>query len=318
MAFCLTVPSAAFALEMPAIGLAMPTSGNDLAQMFGIDATSYIVEDVQTGQVLISKNENSTWAPASLTKLVTALVVLDTKPNLYKTVTMATADQVAGFCTRGGACIKSKAGVKFTVDGLFHALLMPSANNSANALARSTGLSAQDFVDKMNQKVASLGATQSHFNEPTGMDSNNVITASDYTKIIMAAFNNPYLSGIAQLSTYYLKSTNNSRYNQTIKNTDKLVADADVQILGAKTGYLTESGYNFASLIRYQGGDELAVVVLGENHLYTAFAETKELANLAQQSQELAFINQTGVVLGTSTSVSTTPSALGLAFGATN
>ena len=73
-----------------------------------------------------------------------------------------------------------------------------------------------------------------------------------------------------------------------------------MQILGAKTGYLNEAGYNFASLVNYNG-QELAVVVLGEDHLYTAFDETKLLANLAGVAQILALTNPFGMVLGTST-----------------
>ena len=152
----------------------------------------------------------------------------------------------------------------------------------------------------MNQKAADLGATASHFNEPTGMDPQNQITAADYAKIVTAAFSNPYLLKIAGLSSYALRSTNNFRYNQTIKNTDKLLTDSSVQILGAKTGYLDEAKYNFTSLIKYNG-EELAVVVLGEDHLYTAFGETKLLADLAAQAQLLALTNSFGMVLGTST-----------------
>jgi len=301
IAIALLFPQIGMALEMPSGGgLAMPTSANDLANMEGISAQAYIVQDAQTGQVLINKNPDMPWTPASLTKLVTALVVLDTNPKLTKTVAMTGQDQVAGACSSGGACIKTKPGVKFTIDGLFHALLLPSANNAASALARSTGLTTAEFAALMNQKAASLGATSSHFNEPTGMDPNNQITAADYAKIVTAAFSSSYLRQIAGLTSYALRSANNSRYNQTIKNTDKLLADSSVQILGAKTGYLTQSGYNFSALVNYNG-QELAVVVLGEDHLYTAFDETKLLANLAGAAQILALINPFGMVLGTST-----------------
>jgi serine-type D-Ala-D-Ala carboxypeptidase (penicillin-binding protein 5/6) len=294
----LIAPSFAMALDMP-------QSGNDLAVMEGVSAQAYFVQDVNSGQVIISKNADMPWTPASLTKLVTALVVLDQKVKLTKTVVITTHDQTLGACTSGGACIKAKPGVKFTVDGLFHAALLPSANNAASALAESTGLSMDQFVALMNQKAADLGATGSHFNEPTGMDPTNKITAQDYAKIVTAAFSNSYLRGIAGLSSYALRSTNNSRYNQTIKSTDKLLTDSNVQILGAKTGYLDEAKYNFASLIKYDG-QELAVVVLGENHLYTAFDETKMLAGLASVAQILALFNPAGSVLGTTTIVSNT------------
>ena len=296
------VPVSAAALDMPT-GLSMPTSANDLANMESVSAQAYIVQDANTGQVFIEKNADMPWTPASLTKLVTALVVLDAKVKLTKTVAITSADQTLGACTSGGACIKAKPGVKFTVDGLFHAALLPSANNAAAALARSTGLTMDQFVARMNQKAASLGATGTHFNEPTGMDPSNQITAADYAKIVTAAFGNSYLRGIAGLTSYALRSTNNFRYNQTIKNTDKLLTDSDIQILAAKTGYLNESGYNFASLVKYNG-EELAVVVLGEDHLYTAFDETKLLAGLAGAARILALTNPFGMVLGTSTQAS--------------
>lgn len=290
---------------IPSVGLAleMPKSGSELAEMSGINARSYIVENSQTGEVLISKNPNLPWTPASLTKLLTLLVVLDAKPKLKKIVTINSLDQSLGACGSGGACIKARAGIKFTVDGLIHAALMPSANNAAGALARSTGLSPAAFAEKMNQKAQSLGASSSYFNEPTGLDPSNITTAGDYAKIVTAAFHNPYLRKIAALDKYLLRSSNNSKYNQTIKNTNKLLGDADVTILGAKTGYLNESNYNFASLISYRGGQELAVVVLGEDHLYTAFEETKQLAKMAEDAKAIAFMNQFSTVLGTSTAV---------------
>jgi serine-type D-Ala-D-Ala endopeptidase (penicillin-binding protein 7) len=299
-------------LVVPArvLGLFMPQTGNDLAEMSGVAAASYIVADANSGWVLMTKNADQPRPPASLAKLVTALVVLDTKPKLSKTVGLTDQDQIAGSCASGGVCIKTKPGVKFTVDGLFHAALMPSANNAANALARSTGLPTLEFASRMNQKARELGATSSSFNEPTGLDPQNVITASDYAKILKAAFSNPYLRRIAGLQNYYLRSANNTRYNQTIKNNDRLLGDTDITILGAKTGYINESMYNFGALIRLDSGQELAVVVLGEDHLYTAFAETKLLAGLAEQAQALAFMNFQQGVLGTSTA-SVTISAKG-------
>ncbi len=280
--------------------LIMPKDGNDLADMTGINAKAYIVKDLKSGEILISKNENLPWIPASLTKLVTALVVLDTKTKLNKTVAITKGDQIKGACASGGACIKAKPGVKFTVDALFHAALLPSANNATHALARSTGLTPKQFADKMNEKAKSLGAINSHFNEPTGLDTDNIITASDYTFVVEAAFKHPYLRKIAGLSKYYLRSTNNSKYNQTIKNTDKLLADSEIKVLGAKTGYLTESGYNFGSLVKFHNSQELVVIVLGEKHLYSAFAETKQLMALAEVAKAIALVNSS-LVLGMST-----------------
>ena len=256
-----------------------------------VTASAYVIVNADTNLVVASSNGDLASTPASLTKLVTALVVLDTKPKLTKVVTMSTADQTAGSCGHGGSCIKSASGVKFTLDGLFHAALMPSANNAANALARSTGLSTAQFAKKMNAKVKALGATSSHFNEPTGMDPKNKITASDYAKIVAAAFANPYLQEIAVKSDYVLKSSNNAKYNQTIKNSDKLLDSPDLEMLGAKTGFLNESMYNFASVLKYNS-QKYIVVVLGEPHLYSAFDDTKFLASLANPLPVVALIGQ--------------------------
>jgi len=279
-------PSLAFADS-----LQMPQSANDLAEISGISAKAYVVRNADTGEMLIYKNQDMQWTPASLTKLVTALVVLDTKTKLTKSIAITNFDQTLGACGAGGDCIKAKSGVSFTVDGLFHAALLPSANNAASALARSTGMSETQFVAKMNAKAAAIGATNSHFNEPTGMDPANTITAGDYTKIVEAAFANTYLKQVAQTSSFLLKSTNNSKYNQTIKNSDKLLASSDFKTIGAKTGYLNESMYNFATVVQIPNGPKLSVVVLGEVHLYTAFAEVKQLISLVQTANQLAGIN---------------------------
>lgn len=277
----LTVPNFALALQMPA-------SGSELAEMSGVTAKAYAVMDISTGQMLIQKNADVPRTAASLTKLVSAMVVLDTKPKLTKAVAMTKQDQVVGGCSQGGGCVKSAVGVKYTIDGLFHASLMPSANNAAAALARSTGLSSEQFALKMNEKAKSLGAINTQFNEPTGMDPTNVTTAADYAKIIAAAYKNDYLRKIAQKTSYALKSSSNSKYNQTLKNTDKLLANLDVKILIAKTGFLQESQYNFGSVLKYHNRDELAVVVLGEEKQSLAFSETALLAKLAEDARALA------------------------------
>ena len=274
-------------LPLTASAILMPANGNELAQMAGINAKAYVVVDTTTGNVLIDNNSTAQWIPASLTKLVTALVVLDTKPNLKKSVAMNKADQVVGGCSVGGVCVRTANGIKFTIDGLFHASIIRSANNATNTLARSTGLTPEEFAKRMNAKAKALGATNTHFHEPTGMDPNNTTTASDYAKIVTAAFSNKYLRTIAQKESYLLKSTNNTKYNQTIKNTNKLLANSDLNVMGAKTGYLPESKYNFASLLKYRNGPELAIIVLGEKHMYTAYDETQALATLARHAQDL-------------------------------
>jgi D-alanyl-D-alanine carboxypeptidase len=262
------------------------------AQTAGVvTAKAYMLIDADTKLVVAASNPDLAWTAASLTKLITALVVLDTHTALSKSVTMAKADQTMGECTSGGVCIKSAAGVKFTLDGLFNAVIIKSANNAANALARSTGLSTAQFAKKMNAKAKALGAAHSVFYEPTGMNPNNKITAADYAKIVAAAFDNSYLSTIAQKSDYALASLNNSKYNQTIKNSDSLLTSSVVNLVGSKTGYLPQSRYNLATVLKYND-KQYIVVVLGEPHMYMAYADTEFLATLVGKPKDIALQTQ--------------------------
>jgi D-alanyl-D-alanine carboxypeptidase len=262
----------------------------------GFSAKAYLVAERNTGRVLLSKNSSVNWVPASLTKLVAAMTVLDTNPKLSTQVKITTTDQTAGGCRAGGACLATKVGVAYSIDGLFHASLIASVNNAANALARSTGLTKEQFAEKMNEKAKSLGAINSKFYEPTGMDAANVTTAEDYAKIVAAAFANPYLQKIAIIPEYTLKSSNNSRYVHKLKNTNKLVGDDRLQQIAGKTGYLDESGYNFASQVKDRFGNNFVVVLFGSKSLASEFDETRQLLDLAGLS--LAF---GGSVLGSST-----------------
>ncbi len=254
-----------------------------------ISAKAYIVTDVTNGNVIVAENENDSRIPASLTKLVTAMVVMDTKPDFDKEIEMTKYDQTLGECGKGGGCIKAKPGVKFKVNDLFYAALLPSANNAASALARSTGLSAKQFAAKMNAKAKSLGAKHSKFYEPTGMGKSNVITAADYSKIVTAAFSKyPYLKEVAQSDSFDMVSTNNPEYNQTVHNNDKLLG-TEVNVIGAKNGYLGSiSGYNYGALVETNNGTKYAVVVLGEPHMYVAYSDTKYLVKLIEGLQVVA------------------------------
>jgi D-alanyl-D-alanine carboxypeptidase len=228
--------------------------------------------------------------------LVQALVTI-AKSRASDKLNSPVRDDTGASSANRRACIKAKPGVKFSVDSLFKAALLPSANNAANALSRSTGLTAQQFAEKMNQKAKSLGAVNSNFVEPTGMSPENKTTASDYSKILRAAFANSYLRGIAGKTSVKIYSANNSKYHQTLKNTNKLLGDSEANAVAAKTGYLDESLYNFASIIKTASGQELAVVILGEEHLYSAFSDTKQLVLLVKAAKDLALLGS-GFVAG--------------------
>lgn len=288
------LPGTAGALEMPSVQNGW--LGADLS------ARSYVVIDKATGATLLQKDAGSLWTPASLTKLVTALVFLDTKPNLKKIVSIKQSDQVGGGCSAGGACIYTKPGVSYRLNDLFNASLVASANNATFAVARSTGLSNAEFIKRMNQKAKDLGAYNTVFVEPSGMDPANISTVSDFAKIVEAAFNNSTIKQITGKKTYAFKSTNNKRYSHNLKNTNKLLGDGDLAMALGKTGFLDESRYNFAAEVKDRVGNTMIVVLFGSRSSAMQFQETKQLAQMGGLA--LAFGGGTASVLGTSTETS--------------
>jgi len=286
----LILPLTSFALQMPD----MSDSGES-----GIAAQAYVVINPSTGEVLAQKNPDAQWVPASLTKLVTALVFLDAKPNFNHVIVIQKSDQDLGGCSQGGACLPTKPGVAYRLRDLFYASLIASDNNATMAVARSTGLPADQFVLLMNQKAQNLGARGTHFVEPAGMDPANVITASDYAKIAAAAFQNSLIQLTDAKSTYSFKSANNKKYFHTIKNTDKLLGDDRLTVIGAKTGFLDESKHNFSALIQDQLGNNLLVVLLGSATPASQFSDARQLVALG--TLNLAFAGFQSSVLGTST-----------------
>lgn len=277
------MPSAVFALQIPD---GQSSQGLDL----GFSAEAYAVVDTSDGKVLVEKNKAEIWPPASLTKLVTAMVVLDAKPNLTKSFAIIKDDEV------GGARLATKTGVKYKIKDLLYASLVASANNAVNALARSSGLSKEKFVEKMNLKAKELGATNTVFYEPSGINEKNHTTAEDYIKVTMAAYNYPLIADAASRENYRVVSTSNKKYVHNLKNTNKLLTDETLSVLG-KTGYLNESKFNFTSMISDKFGNKFAVVVLGSSSSKNQFMETKELAALAGLIK--TFKTASSVVLGT-------------------
>ena len=286
----LLLPASVFALQMP-------NSSETFAESLGLTAKSFLVIDNLSGNTLLAKKPQLSWPPASLTKLVTALVVLDTKPKLTASITMKKSDEV------GGARIATKAGIKYRFKDLLYASLTASANNATNAIARSANLATEDFVARMNEKARSLGAQNSVFYEPTGINEKNTTTALDFARIVKAAFENPLIAAAATIQNYSFRSVNNSNFFHKIKNTNQLLKDtafiADFSFQGGKTGYLEESQHNFAALIKDKLGNELIIVVLGSQDSTSQFRETKELAALAGFAR--MFTNVPQMILGSST-----------------
>ncbi|MBU0706797.1 serine hydrolase, partial [Patescibacteria group bacterium] len=208
----------------------------ELVDQPSITSEAAIVVDKETGEVLYEKNSDTVRSIASLTKLMTALVFLDNNPGWETVVELQSDDMTYG------AKLYASVGETLTTQDLFNTMMIGSANNAARALARSTGLSEEEFVAQMNQKAISLGMADTTFTDPTGLDVTNQSTAQDLIKLTNKALSNFLISQTSTSVAYNFSMINTGRYHH-IKNTNLLVQESDLYLLGGKTGYLDEAGY---------------------------------------------------------------------------
>ena len=241
----------------------------------GVYARNAILIDPGTGQVLFEKNSSQTVPIASLTKLMTALVFLEQKPKLDHEA------QVSALDLAGAGHTQLRKGENVALGDLLHMSLMCSDNVATRVIAREAGLSQEDFLERMNHKSAELGLTRTHFVEFTGLDERNVSSAADVARMLHAAAHDPLIQEITTTREYVFRTATRLH---SIRNTDRLLYGDRYAVLGGKTGFIVEAGYCFATWIRMEGRDLIAVV-LGAPTVATRFADA---VRLIQKSSTIA------------------------------
>jgi D-alanyl-D-alanine endopeptidase (penicillin-binding protein 7) len=232
----------------------------------GVYARNAILIDPSTGEVLFAKNSDRSVPIASLTKLMTALVFLEQKPALDGEVEVTLVE------LKGGGHTQLRRGERVALGDLLHMSLMCSDNVATRVLARESGLSGDEFVARMNRKAVELGLTGSRFVEFTGLDERNVSSASDIARLLHAAANDPLIQEITTTRQYQFAT---GRRVHAVYNTNRLLYGR-YEVMGGKTGFILEAGYCFATWIRTQGRDLIAVV-LGAPTNATRFADAVRL-----------------------------------------
>jgi D-alanyl-D-alanine carboxypeptidase (penicillin-binding protein 5/6) len=251
-----------------------------------VPATSkavYLVNS-DTGTVLYSKNADEKVYPASITKLMTAILTVEKyKDNLDTVITVQKSD-VEPLLGTGSSLMGTglKANEQLTVRQLLYGLLLPSANDAAMVLARATGGSVENFVGMMNSKAKELGCKNTHYVNPHGLqDPEQYTTAEDAYLIAKYAMTFDILAQIVD-TAHYTVQTNLQHY--TLNNTDKMITPGSSHyyknVKGIKTGSTDAAGDNFVSYAT-SGGITYYCVVMGgkkvDNVCSTAFNETKPL-----------------------------------------
>lgn len=247
-------------------------------QNWGLDdlsAKAGIVMDAATGQVLWQKNESASLPIASITKLMTCLVFLDHNPGWESKHKMT-----AGENSLIGAKLIIDNDQELTMRDLLRVTLVGSANNTAKALAHSTGLSDEEFTKAMNKKAEMLGLKNSKFVEPTGLDENNKSSTYDLAVILKEVSKHKELKKAMNLKEHKLLIPPDN-HEHTVKTTVKLMNDPEINILGGKTGFTYEAGYCLATLAKNENNDEIIAIVMGLPSETARDQENKELINWA-------------------------------------
>ena len=227
------------------------------------EAAAAIVLDGDNGQVLWERNATQVLPIASLTKLVAVKTFLDVKPDLDKVVTYSQEDEkeIGKYCTPSeAAMVNLRDGDQVKVRDLVYSALIGSANNAVESLVRLSGLTRDEFINKMNANAKKWGATSTKFVEPTGLSPDNVSTAKDYALILKNISQDATIKKISTTASYQF-STINTKQSHTIKNTNKLLREGNFSLETSKTGYLTEAGHCLAMAAQQQDTKQHFIVV---------------------------------------------------------
>ncbi len=240
-----------------------------------IEGQSAVLMDAVTDTILYSKNANDKLYPASITKIMTALLACE---NLDINDTITMSQEAAYGIEAGSSTIYAETGEVFTVEQALMALMLESANEMALALAEKTSGSVKKFVELMNQRAAQLGCKNTHFNNPNGLpDETHYTTAGDMMKIAKAAWYNPLYRKFVTTQVYEVPPTNMQPETRYFLNHHKMMAGQSYAydgVLGGKTGYTTDAGNTLVTYAK-RGNSILIAVVL--NSTNGAFPDTASL-----------------------------------------
>jgi len=194
-----------------------------------------LVVDQDTQEVLFRKNDQAVLPIASLTKLMTGLVMAEAKLPLHEVITISQED----VDTEKGSSSRLAVGTQLSRGDLLHLALMSSENRAAHALGRTFPGGLSQFVSRMNERAQSLGMRDTRYVEPTGLSSRNQSSANDLALLVGAAYKEPLLR---ELSTSPGREVDIGRKTLQYNNTNRLVKSPDWDIGLQKTGYISEAG----------------------------------------------------------------------------
>ena len=235
-----------------------------------ISADGGILMDAGSGAILYEKNSREAYYPASITKILTALVILE-NCDLDETVTFS--NEAVNTLEPGASILGARAGDQLSVRECLYALLLQSANEVANALAEHCSGSIDAFAELMNAKAKELGCKNTHFANPHGLNNeNHKTTPYDMALILRAAVANDTFRKIDTTTSYQFPAIKNAAA-RTITMGHKMMYKTDSRyyegIIGGKTGYTSKAGNTLVTAVERDGVRLIAVVMKAKGTHYT-------------------------------------------------
>lgn len=252
---------------------------------FTLNAKATAVYNLDTGVFVYTDNSEQQLAPASLTKVMTALVILKNETDLDNKVQI-TSEMLAGLVEANASVMGLKVGEIISIRDLLYGLLLPSGADAARALAIYNSGSIDAFVNEMNRTADKLGATSTQFENPSGLDHpNQVTTAHDMVKIMEKALEYDEFKKIISTSTHTTEATNKHSKGITCRSTDKLKETNNIYyspfVIGGKTGYTGKAGRCYASYGMSKNGESYIIVSL--NAPFEGYSVTSKAFQDAQK-----------------------------------
>lgn len=242
-----------------------------------IRSSAFFVQDVASGEVLLEKNSNAVQPIASITKLMTTMVVLDAHQSLGEVIEVTNDD----LDRLKGTSSHLSIGTRLTREELIHLALMASENRAASALARNYPGGMPSFLEAMNVKARLMGLRETHFYDGTGLTKNNVSSARDLAIMVANASRYPLIREFSTSTEYTATLAGGRTY--TFHNTNALVKSPEWQIDVSKTGFINESGKCLV-MQAWLGNKQLAIVLLDSWGRFTRLGDANRIRRWLEAS----------------------------------
>jgi len=242
-----------------------------------------LVQDADSGETILAKNSDQVLPIASITKLMTAMVILDRGLDLDDEIVVSREDIDHLKGTRS----RLRTGTRLTRRELLLLALMASENRAAAALARTYPGGTEEFVAAMNSKARALGMRETHYVDPTGLDSGNVSSAEDLAKLVKVATGYPLIREYTTTEHAEVKARGR---RLAFVNTNRLVRNPRWDIYLSKTGYISEAGRCLVMRVKVASKD-LIVVLLDSWGKYSRFGDANRIRKWLESS---AYVDSRG------------------------